>query len=127
MVLVVGQLLRFCKIGGKNTGEINLARLVRCIHRVCLVVKGVNELRQLWLGAVVVGIRHKDDLLAVRIFADLEWTSAAATLVQVISEVCTILVNQALLNHVGAGVGQCIQEVRSFLVGDDHHGIGIGF
>ncbi len=45
---------------------------------------------------------------------------------QVVGPVCAILLDHALLNHVGSRVDQCVQEVRSFLVGDDDDRVGIG-
>ena len=45
---------------------------------------------------------------------------------QVVGPVCAILIDHALLNHVGSRVDQCIQEVSRFLVGDDDNRVGIG-
>ena len=47
-------------------------------------------------------------------------------IVQMVGEVCAILVNQALLNHIGSRVDQCIQEVSCLLVGDNDDSVGIG-
>ena len=55
---------------------------------------------------------------------DLE-RAVAAALVQVVGEVCAILVNQALLNNIGSRVDQCIQEVSCLLVGDNDDSVGI--
>ena len=77
------------------------------------------------MRSIVGGVRHQDDIRAVVPGLDLK-RAIAATLVQVIGPIITVLVDQALLNHVGSRVGQCIQEVSSFQVGNNDDGVGIG-
>ena len=121
LILVIGKHLCLGYIGGRNTSKINLTCLIRLVYCVYALVERINELCQLWFGSIVVGVWHEDDLLVVGILTDFPWASAA-TFGQVIGEVSSILVNQALFHHVGAGITQGIQEVGNSLVSDDHNG-----
>ncbi len=75
-ILVVRQCLGRCEIGGRNARIVGLAGLVRLEIRGRIFVEWVDQLRQLRLGAIVVGVRHKGDIRAMGLRLDLEWTIA---------------------------------------------------
>src|SRR2546421_12372158 len=111
-------------MGQRDTGFVDLVYLVSRVSTVQRFVEGEDHLLQLWLGTVILGIWYENDLLAMHIGLDREW-SIAATQIQVVSPGLAILGNQALLYDEAALEGQCIQEEGNRLVGRNDHGAGI--
>ena len=58
------------------------------------------------------------------VLGDLEGASAA-TFSQVVSEAHTVLLYQAFLDDIGAGIGQCVEEVAGFPPGNDDDRAGV--
>src|SRR6266487_2612323 len=108
-----------------KASRIDLTNLIGLVDGLQVLIEGEDNLRQLRLGAVVVGIRYEDDVFVVGILRYFEGTIAAA-LSQVVGEVLAVLVNQALLDYIGARVRQSVEEVSRFLVRLDDDGVRIG-
>src|SRR5437016_7667156 len=125
LVELTGICLRLSIVRRRDSSTIDLTSLVGLIARISRRVEGHDHFLQLRLGTIVVMIGDKNDLSAVSIILHHKRTSTA-TLIEMLRPLLLILLNQALLYHVGSRVRHRTQEIDPLRRGSDDHGMFIG-